>query len=119
MIDLLFADDGTHSHIINTLSGISDLNLSSVTDSKKVLEILKEKRPEIILLGNLKDGISRHTLTRILKNDTDTASIIILFIETSKEDTELMSKVCGTNPIRTPLDINILQETLLNAASTK
>ena len=79
MIDLLFADDGTHSHIINTLSGISD----------------------------------------ILKNDTDTASIIILFIETSKGDAELMSKVCGTNPIRTPLDISILEETLLNAASTK
>ena len=80
MIDLLFADDGTHSHIINTLSGISDLNLSSVTDSKKVLETI----------------------------DLDKIKFV-----------GLMSKVCGTNPIRTPLDISMLEETLLNAASTK
>lgn len=119
MINILFADDGSYAHISEELCGISNLNLALAKDSKNVLETLKNNRPEIILLGNLQDGMDRHTLTRILKNDSDTASIIILFIEISLVESELMKNASGTHPIKTPVDINVVKEALLNASKGK
>lgn len=119
MINILFADDGSYAHISESLSGISNFNLALAKDSKKVLETLKNNRPEIILMGNLLDGIDRHTLTRILKNDSDTSSIIILFIEISEAESELMKEASGNDPIKTPVDASVVMETLLNAGKRK
>ncbi len=119
MINILFADDGSYANIGEELCGIPNFNLVSAKDSKNVLETLKNKRPEIILMGNFLDGMDRHTLTRILKNDSDTASIKILFIEISLVESELMKNASGTHPIKTPVDIIVVKEALLNAAKEK
>lgn len=119
MINLLFADDGANSNFSESLKGIPDLNQAFASDSKNVLEILKIKRPEIIILGNLQVGINRDILTRILKNDADTASITILFIEISKEDTELMLNAGGDAPLKMPLDIEALKTTLTGFSNNR
>ena len=119
MINILFADDGSHHHVISSLSSVDVLNLSLAKNSKAVLETIKSNRPDLILLGNLNDGINRHTITRILKNDSDTASIIILFLEISNEDNELMVKASGNKPIKIPMDTLLVKETILNAVKNK
>lgn len=116
MIKILFADDGSHAHISEELSSIPNLKITLAEDSKKVLETIKNDRPEIILLGYLQEGIERHTLTRILKNDSDTASIIILYIEISLVESELMKRATSNHPIKTPVNINMVKEALLEAA---
>lgn len=89
---LVVDDDERFCEYLRTLLEGAGMAVSTLTDSTRVLEVLDEQHPELVLLDMAMPGVSGFDVCRILRSTPSYRDLPIVFVS-SRQETE--SRVAG------------------------
>lgn len=104
---VLIVDDNTNNiQAVGTILKRIDISLSIATSGAKALEAVKAKKPDLILLDIMMPEMDGYEVARILKSDTNTADIPIIFLtaKTAIDDVILGFEVGAVDYIAKPFN---------------
>jgi CheY-like chemotaxis protein len=117
---LIVDDSNTNNILLQSILESDGINSSIAYNGKEAFELLKIKKPSLILLDIMMPNIDGFSVLKKIKNDEETNEIPVIFI-TAKNDDDIKQKAINEGAIdliHKPIDVNkvleIVKQYILN-----
>ncbi len=91
---ILIADDEPYIlELIRLSLGEDEYDYMEATNGQEVLDLVKEKKPDLILLDIMMPGLDGYEVCRRLKLNPDTENITIAMVSAKKEDQDILTGI--------------------------
>ncbi len=113
---LVIDDDMDFHNLLKSKLGRVPYDIDFVADSYHAFNILKAKKPDLILMDIYMPGINGVQLAQILDHSTEFRDIPIIFLTADREmNTRMLNEVQTRNAINyKPINTNKLKRTIYN-----
>ncbi|HTL39394.1 MAG TPA: response regulator [Methylomirabilota bacterium] len=105
---LIVEDDPSISELIKTILDDQGFTTYTCLDGKGVLKMAKELMPNVILLDLQIPGVTGENVTRLIKNNRETAHIPVIIISAQNNLAATVRKIRADDSIGKPFDLDHL-----------
>lgn len=85
---LIVDDSPTEVHVMRTALEKHGYDTMSASDGSECINLVREARPDLILMDVVMPGVNGFQATRTLSRDPETASIPVVMITTKAQETD-------------------------------
>ena len=115
---LLCDDDEDISLVVEAILQPMDIQLSSVTRIDKIVELVVEIKPQLILMDLWVPDIGGENALIKLKKDPRTADLPILFFSAVENLKTISEKLGADGYIKKPFDVQLFRDTIKKHLAT-
>lgn len=116
---LIFDDDADILELCSIILGTNGFETIVKTDSKSVIEEIKEASPDVILMDNWIPGIGGIKATQLIKSHPDTGLIPVIFFSANNNIEGLAKEAHADYYLKKPFDIHELASIVENAVAKR
>jgi len=111
---LILDDDEDILYFCTVIFESLDFKVTSVSYTDKILELVEEAKPDIILIDNWMPGIAGNEATKILKSDSRFKQLPIVLFSAASNLPEIARTAGADAYIEKPFDLNDLENLILS-----
>ncbi len=85
---MIVDDSPTDVHVMRTVLEKHGYEIVSAADGSECIDLVREKRPDLILMDVVMPGLNGFQATRSLSRDPQTSSIPVIMVTTKSQETD-------------------------------
>lgn len=105
---LIVDDDSAILEATKIVLSTNDYQVKTLTSSKKIVEVIKKEKPDLILLDMWLQGEGGDTIAKNLKSQAGTKKIPIILMSANQDLKRVAKESKADNYIAKPFDIDAL-----------